>query len=391
MFLKNQNTFSVKLAFIITAALSSFAMTAQAQDIPSPPSFKAKSFVLVDYQTGQILAGENEHERVEPASITKVMTSYVAYDEIKNGRLKYEDEVTVSESAWRRGLDSSESRMFIEVGKPISVEALINGIVIQSGNDASVALSQHVAGSQDAFAGMMNKHAKRIGMTGSQYKNATGLPAEGHYTTAYDIALLSSALIHDFPEGYELYKKKEYTFNNIRQFNRNRLLWRDPTVDGIKTGHTEAAGYCLAASAIRDGRRLIAVVMGTDGEEARAQASMSLLNYGFRFFETATLYTANSKIQSLPLYKGSSEEVEIAVASDLAVSIPRGSRSRLNVQAEVKQPLIAPLRRGQVVGTVKVTLNDKQLTSQPLVVLQDVTEGSIFRRVIDTVRLKFND
>lgn len=356
--------------------------------VPPPPSLDAKSWVLMDFETGQILAGEQYDTQVEPASITKVMTTYVVYDEIAQGRLREDDDVVISEKAWRQGKDSSESRMFLDVGSRVKVEDLLRGVVIQSGNDASIALAERVAGTEEAFASLMTQHAKLLGMNNTHYTNAPGLPDEAHYTTAHDIAILVRALIRNFPEHYQMYSQKEFTYNGIKQQNRNGLLWRDPSIDGVKTGHTSRAGYCLATSAVRDGRRLIGVVMGASSWNAREQSSVAILNYGFRFYDTVALYEAGAAVQTLPIYKGEDNELAVGTGQRFAVSIPRGRQDQLQVQAQIQQPLIAPIQAGQAVGTVTASLDGEVLHSEALVALKTVPVGSLWDRLYDEIRLK---
>jgi D-alanyl-D-alanine carboxypeptidase (penicillin-binding protein 5/6) len=373
---------------LCAVALWFVAASAVAQVVPDAPPVNAEAYVLMDAQTGQILAKRNADERRDPASITKVMTSYVAFDEIAKGHARMEDEVLISEAAWRQGIDSSQSRMFIEVGRRVSLEDLLRGIIVQSGNDASVAIAEHLAGSKAGFAGLMNAEAQRLGMRNSNFLNASGMPEEGHYSSARDIAIMVQALVRDFPEKYAMYAEKEFTYNNIRQFNRNRLLWRDSTVDGVKTGHTRAAGYCLAASAERDGRRLISVILGAPSENQRTQDSMALLNYGFRFFETVALYTSGQALQTVRAYGGENAELAVGVTQDVAATVPRGARDRVTVNAQIQQPVSAPVSEGQVMGTLEVSMDGEVVASYPLVALHDVAEGGLFTRLIDAVRLR---
>ncbi len=381
--------FSLRSLLIPLALLSLWPLATAAQSVPPPPNLDVKSWILLDAQTGQVLTGSDYDERVEPASITKVMTTYVIYDEIAQDRMHLDDDVLISEKAWRQGIDSSESRMFLDVGSHVKVEDLLRGIVIQSGNDASIAMAEHVAGTEEAFASLMNQHAKQLDMKNSHFVNSTGLPDPEHYTSAHDIALLVRALIKNFPDDYAMYSQKEFTYNGIKQRNRNGLLWRDSTIDGVKTGHTSKAGYCLATSAVRDGRRLIGVVMGAGSWNGREQSSLAILNYGFRFFDTVKLYEAGSPIQTLRIFKGSTEELPVGTIDTLAVSIPRGAQDKLSVQADVQQPLIAPVQAGQTLGTVTVSLDGDTLLQEPLVALQEVPEGGLWDKLVDEVRLRF--
>lgn len=367
--------------------LGIFFSATQAAPLPTPaaPQTKAKSYIIQDFHSGAILAEDKADERMEPASITKVMATYVIFGELKSGQLKLGDQVLVSEKAWKM----PGSRTFVDVGKRVSVGDLLNGVIIQSGNDATVALAEHLAGSEDTFADLMNQQAKRLGMTNTHYVNSTGLPDPQHYTTARDIATLSRALIRDFPEYYEYYGVRKFDYNGITQYNRNKLLWRDPTVDGIKTGHTESAGYCLASSAVRDGMRLITVVLGDESEESRATSSMALINYGFRFFETHKLYAAGQPIKEVHIWKGASERLALGLAQDLYVTFPRGHYKKLKATADVQRDIIAPAGRHQRYGTLNLSLDDKVLVEQPLVALQAVESGGFFHRMADSMRLWF--
>lgn len=359
--------------------------TAAPSLIPSPPRLAATGFVLMDYHSGQILASSNAGQRLEPASLTKLMTAYVVFHEIETGHIGLDDMVRVSEKAWRM----PGSRMFIEVGKEVSVRDLLHGMIIQSGNDASVALAEFVAGSEDNFVPLMNAHAKNLGLDGTHFVNSTGLPHADHYTTPIDMAKLAAALIRDFPEYYKWYSIKQYTFNNITQRNRNLLLDRDESVDGLKTGHTESAGYCLVSSAKREEMRLISVVMGTNSEKARAQESQKLLNYGFRFYETHRLYAANTPLKEMRIYKGESENLPLGLSSDLYVTVPRGQYKSLNASLSISKTLIAPVSAGQKLGNVSVTLGDDAIIERPLVALQQVAEGGLWQSLKDNTILLF--
>lgn len=353
--------------------------------IPKPPEVGARGYVLEDFHSGQILGESNPDERLEPASITKVMSSYVIFKELAADKIKLTDLVTISERAWRM----EGSRMFVEVGKQISVEDLLIGMIVQSGNDATVALAEHIAGTEEAFAAYMNRYAAQLGMTGSHFVDASGLPHPDHYMTARDIATMARALITEFPDYYKWYSQKEFTFNGIVQHNRNKLLWRDASVDGIKTGHTEAAGYCLVSSAQRDGMRLIAVVLGAAGEEARASASQALLNYGFRFYETHKLYDAGSKLVDARVWKGEQETVPLGLTNALYVTIPRNQYSLLKANVQMPGQIMAPVAAGTALGSVLVRLGDETLLEPPLVALQAVNQGSIMQRAMDSVKLYF--
>ena len=369
----------------IVIFLFSQAVLAAAKPIPSPPDIAATSYFLMDFESGKILAQNDPDKRVEPASITKLMTAYLVDKAIEEGELSLDEEVTISEKAWRM----KGSKMFVEVGKKVTVENLMKGLIIQSGNDASVALAEHIAGSEDAFAGYMNHQAKLLGMKNTQFKNATGWPAEGHFSSARDIALLTQAIIRDFPISYQLYKEREFTFNGIRQPNRNRLLWRDDTVDGVKTGHTEAAGYCLVSSAEREDMRLIAVVLGTKSDKSRSQSSQALLNYGFRFFKTHQLYQANETLKKAPIWYAEAEEITLGAATDIAITIPRSRYKDLDATMLVDAKITAPVSRGDVLGQILVKLDDEVLVDEPLVSTVDIEEGGLVDWALDSIKLIF--
>jgi D-alanyl-D-alanine carboxypeptidase (penicillin-binding protein 5/6) len=375
------------LIYIVLLSFQLFAtgILQAALPIPKPPSTGAKSYIIQDYGSGNVLAEKDSEVSVEPASITKLMTAYVVFSELQSGNIALSDIVTISEKAWR----TPGSRMFVEVGKKVTVEELLQGMIIQSGNDATVALAEYVAGSEDSFADAMNKHAAEIGLTGSHFMNSTGLPDENHYMTARDIATLASLVISQYPEYYKWYSQKEYTFNDITQHNRNKLLWRDPSVDGLKTGHTESAGYCLVTSAKKEGMRLITVVLGTDSANARADASQALLNYGFRFFETHKLYDAGTQLTTSRIWKGGSETIALGLDHDLFVTIPRGQYNSLDASMNIDQRIMAPVTTGQALGTVQVKLGDQLVADQPLVSLQTIGEGSFWQRIMDEGLLYF--
>ncbi|MFZ2234874.1 MAG: D-alanyl-D-alanine carboxypeptidase family protein [Dokdonella sp.] len=358
--------------------------------IPPPPGIAAKSWVLMDYGTGQILASSNPDERVEPASITKVMTSYVVSAELARGKIKREDMVTISENAWRSGGAGTDgSTSFLALNSQVPLDALLHGMIIQSGNDAAIALAEHTAGSEPVFADLMNQYAAKLGLAGTHYMDASGLPNPEHYTTAADVARLSRALIRDYPEDYAIYAVKEYEWNGIKQHNRNTLLWRDSTVDGIKTGHTSSAGYCLAASAKRGDQRLISVVMGAGSEKSRADDNQALLNYGFRFYESHNLYAANIALAEPEVWKGETDKVALGVAEDVSVTMPRGRYGDLKANLIVPGRLIAPITKGQAIGTLKVELEGKTLLERPLIALADVPEGGFFTRIGDGMWMWF--
>ncbi len=349
--------------------------------IPAPPRLAASSYFLQDFNSGRVLAERDADKVLPPASLTKIMTAYIAFRELKNNRLSLDEMVTVSENAWR----TPGSKMFIEVNKQVSVEDLLKGIIIQSGNDASVAIAEHIAGDERTFAEMMNQQAQRLGMSSTHYMNATGLPVPNeHYTTARDLAILTRAVISEFPDYYHWDAEKEFTFNNITQKNRNILLWRDESVDGVKTGHTKEAGYCLVASAKRQDMRLISVVLGTNSKSARANESQTLLNYGFRFFETHKLYDANTALTTARVWKGAQEHVNLGLAEDLYVTISRRHYKEMQASTSVDVRILAPIKQGDQLGTVNVTLRDKIVSSKPLISLESIEKGSFFQRAYDS-------
>jgi D-alanyl-D-alanine carboxypeptidase (penicillin-binding protein 5/6) len=356
---------------------------AGARPVPAAPQLGAESYLLMDFNSGRILVEKNPDLQVEPASITKLMTSYVVFRELDEGNITLDETAAVSERAWRTG----GSRMFIEPDMQVTVEDLIRGMIIQSGNDACVALAEHIAGSEEAFASLMNHYADVLQMTGTNFMNSTGLPDPQHYTTTRDIVLLSAAIIGEYPEYYAWYSEKEFTFNSIRQHNRNTLLWRDPAIDGLKTGHTEAAGYCLAASAKREGMRLLSAVMGSSSESSRASESQTLLNYGFRFFETVQLYQAGQELARSHVWKGLTEEVTLGLEQPLFATIPRGRYDDLDAQVEMQTELSAPLEAGVTVGKISVHLGDELIASRDLITLGAVEEAGFFGRSWDSLRI----
>jgi D-alanyl-D-alanine carboxypeptidase (penicillin-binding protein 5/6) len=369
----------------LLAILFSASSWAAPKPIPDPPTLSATSYFLVDFDSGRVLAEKNPDDHVEPASITKLMTAYLVDKAIAAGDITLDEMVTVSEKAWRM----KGSKMFVEVGKQVSVDDLLKGLIIQSGNDASVALAEHIAGSESAFAGYMNHQAGLLGMTNTNFVNATGWPDENHYSSARDIAMLTRAVIREFPLSYKYYKEREFTFNKIRQFNRNRLLWRDETVDGVKTGHTEAAGYCLVASAQRDDMRLISVILGTESDKARTQSSQALLNYGFRFYETHRLYRTDEVLQTARIWYGEQEQVSMGVSKDVYITIPRGRYRDLDISMDIDREISAPVIQGQQLGQVSIKLDDELISGENIVAMQTVDEGSIFVRAMDHVKLMF--
>ncbi|MFP6849912.1 MAG: D-alanyl-D-alanine carboxypeptidase family protein [Pseudomonas sp.] len=371
--------------FLSLSLLSASAAWADQQVIPSAPQLAAKSYVLVDAASGKVLVENNGDQRLPPASLTKLMTAYIATLEIRKGQIGEQDMVTVSEKAWRTG----GSRMFIQVGTQVSVSDLLHGIIIQSGNDASVALAEYIAGSEEAFADLMNAAAERLGMSNSHFMNATGLPNPEHYSSAHDMAILARAIINEDPNHYAIYSQKEFFWNNIKQPNRNLLLWRDKTVDGLKTGHTDEAGYCLVSSAVRDGARMITAVFGTNSETARAAETQKLLTYGFRFFETRTFYKQGQELAQAQVWKGAVRQVKAGLASDLSLTLPKGQLDKLQAGMTLNPQLIAPIAKGDVIGKVEVKLGDEVVQSTDLIALDAVEEGSFFRRLWDSISLFF--
>jgi D-alanyl-D-alanine carboxypeptidase (penicillin-binding protein 5/6) len=376
----------MKSIAVLLAGLLAFATPFPSlAEAPAGPALHmaAKSFALVDFPTGQTLTAQNSDERIDPASLTKLMTAYVVFEAIKQKKLSLTQTLPVSVKAWK----AEGSRMFIQPDIPVTVDELLHGVIIQSGNDASIALAEAVAGSEDLFAEMMNSKGAQLRMKNTHFVNATGLPNKEHYSTAHDIALIAGAIIRDFPEFFPLYSQKEYTYNKITQPNRNRLLWLDKFVDGMKTGHTEAAGFCLVSTAKRDDRRLIAVVLGTSSDNARTVESQKLLNYGFQFFDTKRLYQKGQSVATLEVFKGETKTVSAGFQGDLFLTLPRDQFAKLKATLATTQPLLAPLAAGQKVGTMKVTLDDKTVDEFPVVALQDVPAAGFFGRTWDSIRL----
>ena len=361
------------------------AMAAPPSLTPPPPDVAARGYILLDYHSGRIIAEQRADERMEPASLTKIMTAYIVFNELATGKIALTDQVLISEKAWRM----AGSRTFVEVDTNVSVETLLKGIIVQSGNDATVALAEHVAGAEDVFATLMNQTAQMLGMAGTHFVNSTGLPDPNHYTTARDMAVLAQALIRDFPDHYQWYGIKEFTYNGITQYNRNKLLWRDDNVDGIKTGHTESAGYCLVSSAKQDEMRLISVILGAGSENARARESQKLLSYGFRFFETHRLYTSMEPLTTVKVWKGNSDELALGLSEEMYVTIPSGQYEQLSAAMNITPAITAPVNKGTQLGTVEVTLNDATIAQAPLVALGDVVEAGFFSRLLDDVWLMF--
>lgn len=368
--------------------LSLMATSVFAADIviPPPPMIEAKAHVLIDADSGKIIVANNENEKLPPASLTKLLTSYIVEERLEEGKIKEQDLVTISEKAWRTG----GSRSFMELGSTATVIDLLRGVIIQSGNDASVALAEHISGSDTAFTNVMNQYAEKLGLKNSHFMNPEGLQDPNHYSTAYDIALLSKAIIDDHPDYYKIYAEKDFVFNGIKQGNRNTLLYKDSTVDGLKTGHTEDAGYCLAASAVRDGMRLISVVMGTDSFKAREVETAKLLDYGFRYFKTSKVYDANQVLRSARVWKGIKREINLGVKDKLYVTLPRDQESKIESTINIASDLIAPIQAGQAVGSIDVTVQGKPFMKVPLIAIDAVEEAGFFKRVWDSIALFFH-
>ncbi|EWH08352.1 D-alanyl-D-alanine carboxypeptidase, penicillin-binding protein 5 [Catenovulum agarivorans DS-2] len=373
---------------ILSIGVSLVAFNASAI-LPSPPKVNAKGHILIDYHTGYVISSDNADMQLAPASLTKMMTSYVIGLELKNGNIKNSDLVTISEKAWAKNFPES-SKMFIEVGKQVSVEDLNRGIIIQSGNDACVAMAEHIAGTEGAFVSLMNAHAEKLGMTASYFENSHGLTAPNHFTSPRDMATLAKALIRDTPDEYALYAEKSFTFNGIKQYNRNTLLWdKSLDVDGIKTGHTQEAGYSLVTSATKGDMRLISVVMGADSERARKDENKKLLNYGFRFFETITPYDAGTKFADQPIWMGDKDTVRLGITQSTQITIPRGQRKNLKTNIQLDQELVAPVKKGTVVGKLFLQLDGEDLAEYPLVALESINEGGLMSRAVDYLKMQF--
>ena len=366
---------------MVFAAVPSFADT----PIPTAPTVDARAYIVVDYRTGKVLASKEAVARMEPASLTKLMTAYLVFTELSTGKLKLDEPVVVSEHAWR----SEGSRTFIELGKPVSVELLILGMIVQSGNDATIALAERIAGTEETFVQMMNTNAKRLGMIGTHFENSSGLPAPEHYTTARDMSLLAVAMIRDFPQFYKYYSVREFEHNGIKQQNRNGLLGRDPSVDGLKTGHTDSAGFCLVTSALRDGMRIVSVVLGSGSMSGRETASTALLNYGFTFYDTKLVAKGGAQLASAKVWKAAESPVDVGVKEDLYITLPRGQANDIKTAVDLKPRLIAPLQLDSDVGTLRVFTAAGTLTEVPVHPLKTIASGGWWRRLIDTIRLWF--
>ncbi len=375
---------TLTVVFVLMLALTAKVM-AQSVLIPSPPQIAGSSYVLMDPKSGRIIMDENSHERLPPASLTKMMTAYIVERELDEGRISMTDMVPISVNAWKTG----GSRTFVREGTQVAVADLLRGVIIQSGNDASVALAEFIAGSEQAFVDIMNQQAQLLGMKDTHFENATGLPAPNHYSTAFDLAILARAIINDYPENYSIYSEKHFTFNDIRQPNRNSLLWRDSSVDGLKTGHTDQAGYCLVASAKREDTRFIAVVMGTNSTQARAQEIQKMLNYGFRYYDSERLFQAGQELIEAKVWGGEANQISVGLAEDVYVTIPRGSRDSLESTVDLDSVIKAPIKVGDELGRVKVSYNGDVLVDQPVLALTDVPEGGFFKRIWDAIKLFF--
>jgi len=373
------------MKFLILCLSLLLPLSAHAGFVPSPPQFEAKSYALMDYASGDFLASDNAGEHLSPASMTKIMTAYILFEELEKGRIHLNDTVLISREAWMPG--NSASKMFIKVGTRVSVDDLLQGLIVPSGNDAAVALAEHVAGSESAFVQLMNQTAKRMGLKDTHFSDVNGLPIADHYSSAHDLCILARNLIQRFPKYYPMFAEKHFTYNKITQPNTNELLFQDPSVDGVKTGFTDDAGYCLLASAKRNGRRLISVVMGTPSERARARDNEALLNYGYRFFETDALFGAKSPALKIRVYKGATEQLPVGTLEPVYLGLPSGSHDHLQIVPKINEPVLAPVKTGQVLGQATIMLDGKALKTVPLVALQDDALGGLMHRAADQIRL----
>ena len=371
--------------FLVIFFLTIGSLVHAASIVPKPPSVNASAWILKDFDSGRVLAEYDSEVRLEPASLTKMMTAYVVFGELSEGSIGLEDEVVVSKKAWQM----PGSRMFIEVGKKVSVADLLKGVIIQSGNDASVALAEYVAGDEQTFAALMNQYAQKLGMAGTNYTNSTGLPEESHYTTANDLSLLARALIRDFPAFYKWHAIKSFEFNEISQKNRNGLLWRDDSVDGIKTGHTSSAGYCLVVSALRNNMRLISVVLGSKSVKARNQDTQALLNFGFRFYDTYKIYDAGKTLKTVRVWKGSKNIFPIGLKEDMYITIPKGQYNNVEATLDIREMIEAPVTSGETYGSVQLKLGEREVASNPVVALESVDIGGVWARTLDSIGLWF--
>ena len=372
------------VSIIVSLLFSALSASSISAIVPDSPTINAKSYLLIDISSGQVLAENAADEPLPPASLTKMMTSYVLSHELKEGNVKGTDLADISENAWAKKFPGS-SLMWIEVGTKVALDDLHRGVIVSSGNDASVAVAEHLAGSESAFADVMNEHADNLGMVGSHFVNSHGLPHSEHYTTARDLAILAKAIITKHPEHYKIYSEKEYTYNKITQSNRNKLLWRDNTVDGLKTGHTRAAGYCLVSSAKRDDMRLVSVVLGADSVEARARESQKLLAYGFRYFETRKIFSANEKVVSVKVWEGEKESLSLGVGEEIYLTIPKRRHDELKIVTDVEPELLAPIETGKRYGTLRVSLDGETLVSTPLIAMHDIQQSGFVSRLWDTL------
>lgn len=374
------------LAILLLMAVSPILSAAPVPLLPTPPPVQATAYILQDFHSGHILMAKDVDKRIEPASLTKLMTAYLVFEALRSGKIKLTEKVRISEKAWRM----IGSKMYIEVDTEVPVEDLVRGMIVQSGNDASVALAEYVASSEETFVDLMNQRAKLLGLNHTHYTNSTGLPDPEHYTNVNDLMIMAKALIRDFPDYYHWYSEREYTYNNITQRNRNLLLWQDKSVDGLKTGYTEAAGYCLIASAKRDNMRLLSIVVGTEGKKQRASESKKMLDYGFRFFETHSLYQANQALGQERVWQGAAQTVEIGLAEPLYITIPRGQYNNLQAKLHIEQKLIAPISVGTRYGSLQIHLGDKLIVERPLLALQNVETGNLWKQMVDYIWLQFN-
>jgi len=377
---------SFGLVAVLVCAFFSITATAAIELVPAPPKIGAKAYLLMDHHSGRMLAQHKIDKRIEPASMTKLMTTYVVLYEIKSGAIKLDDKVRISEKAWRM----KGSRMFVNVNSRVPVKELMMGMIVQSGNDATVALAEHTAGSEDAFVTLMNKHAVNLGMDNTRFTNSTGWPHRQHYSTVRDLSILAQAIIRDFPKYYPWYSVKEYTYNKITQKNRNKLLWRDERVDGLKTGHTEAAGYCLITSAKQKNMRLISIVTGSTSENGRTRASQKLINYGFRFFETYRFHGASEPLTEIRIWKGVEDTLRLGLTQPLFITTPRGMREKVRTTIDVDENIMAPAIKGQKYGKVVIKLGDATIDSRPLVAMQGVAPGGLWTRMVDNIILLFH-
>lgn len=377
--------FIIRLTILLTICTKAFGMATIPSIAPTPPAIAANAYLLMDYNSNKILSEKNSNLPIEPASLTKMLTMYIVDQQIKEGKIRLTDEVTISKNAWK----APGTRMFVQVGTKVTVEDLIKGVIVDSGNDASIALAEHIAGSEQVFADLMNAFAKMLGMNNSHFVNATGLPDKEHVTTAHDLSILARAIIKNFPESYRIYAQKEFTYNGIKQTNRNLLLWRNSLVDGIKTGHTDSAGYCLVASGVdNNNMRLIAIVMGTKSDNARTEETNKLLNWGFRFFETHLVVKEGDALQEAKIYMGNQDKIRIGFADDLYITTVHGAYKKYNATTNVLAMLKAPIKRGDVVGMYTVQNADKDVVlEQPIIALQDIPKGNLWQRARDYVSL----